>query len=68
MSRSASRVWVFDRKTLKPLEWFGSPGVGPGEFYGPHWVLTDPKGNIYVCEVLDGRRIHKFVLKGITAK
>jgi DNA-binding beta-propeller fold protein YncE len=68
MSRSASRVWVFDRKTLTPLEWLGSPGIGPGEFYGPHWVLTDPKGNIYVCEVLDGRRIHKFVLKGITTK
>ena len=27
-SRSPARIWVFDRKTLQPLDSFGRPGVG----------------------------------------
>ena len=34
-SRSPERIWVYDRKTLQPLDSFGRPGVAPGEFYGP---------------------------------
>ena len=28
-SRSPGRIWVFDRKTLQPLDSFGRPGVAP---------------------------------------
>jgi DNA-binding beta-propeller fold protein YncE len=64
-SRSPARVWVYDRKTLQPLDSFGRPGVGPGEFYVLHHMTTDTKGNLYTSEVEDGRRIQKWVLKGI---
>jgi sugar lactone lactonase YvrE len=65
-SRSPSRIWVYDRKTLQPLDSFGRPGVAPGEFYVMHHMTADSKGNLYVSEVEDGRRIQKFVFKGLT--
>ena len=64
-SRSPERIWVYDRKTLQPLDSFGRPGVAPGEFYVLHHMTSDSKGNLYSSEVEDGRRIQKFVFKGI---
>jgi DNA-binding beta-propeller fold protein YncE len=66
-SRSPARVWVYDRKTLQPLHSFGRPGVAPGEFYVLHHMTSDSKGNLYTSEVQDGRRVQKFVFKGITS-
>ena len=66
-SRSPGRIWVFDRKTLQPLDSFGRPGVGPGEFFVLHHMTTDSKGNLYTSEVQDGRRIQKFGLRGFTS-
>jgi DNA-binding beta-propeller fold protein YncE len=64
-SRSPARVWVLDRKTLTPLDSFGRNGVAPGEFYVMHHMNVDKKGNLYVTEVQDGKRIQKFVFKGM---
>jgi sugar lactone lactonase YvrE len=64
-SRSPGRIWVYDRKTLSPLDSFGRLGVAPGEFYVLHHMTTDTKGNLYTSEVEDGRRIQKFVFKGL---
>ena len=64
-SRSPARVWIFDRQTLEPLDSFGRPGIGPGEFYILHELATDSKGNLYTAEVEDGRRIQKFLFKGV---
>jgi DNA-binding beta-propeller fold protein YncE len=67
-SRSPARVWVLDRKTLTPLDSFGRPGVAPGEFYVMHHMNVDSKGNLYVTEVQDGKRIQKFVFKGYATR
>ena len=64
-SRSPERIWIYDRKTLTPLDSFGRPGIAPGEFYVLHHMTSDSKGNLYSSEVEDGRRIQKFVFKGI---
>jgi DNA-binding beta-propeller fold protein YncE len=64
-SRSPARVWIFDRKTLEPLESFGRPGIAPGEFDVLHEMTTDLEGNLYTTEVEDGRRVQKFVFKGL---
>ncbi|OLC51200.1 MAG: hypothetical protein AUH43_03090 [Acidobacteria bacterium 13_1_40CM_65_14] len=64
-SRSPARVWVYDRTTLQPLHSFGRPGVAPGEFYVLHHMTSDSKGNLYTSEVQDGRRVQKFVFRGI---
>jgi len=65
-SRSPARLWILDRKTLEPLDSFGRPGIAPGEFYVMHHMNVDSKGNLYVTEVQDGKRIQKFVFKGYT--
>jgi len=64
-SRSPARVWILDRKTLTPLDSFGRNGVAPGEFYVMHHMNVDSKGNLYVTEVQDGKRIQKFAFKGL---
>lgn len=64
-SRSPARIWVLDRKTLKALGSFGRPGIAPGEFDVLHHMTTDGKGNLYSSEVEDGRRVQKFVFKGL---
>jgi len=64
-SRSPARVWVLDRKTLEPLDSFGRNGVAPGEFYVMHHMNVDSKGNLYVTEVQDGKRVQKFAFKGM---
>jgi DNA-binding beta-propeller fold protein YncE len=64
-SRSPARLWILDRKTLEPLDSFGRNGVAPGEFYVMHHMNVDAKGNLYVTEVQDGKRIQKFVFKGM---
>lgn len=66
-SRSPARVWVFDRKTLQPLESFGRSGIGPGEFDVLHEMATDSSGNLYTTEVEDGRRVQKFVFEGLVS-
>src|SRR6202045_1717878 len=66
-SRSPARVWVYDRKTLQPLDSFGRPGIAPGEFDVLHHMTTDNKGNLYSSEVEDGRRVQKFVFKGLVS-
>jgi DNA-binding beta-propeller fold protein YncE len=64
-SRSPARVWILDRKTMELLDSFGRNGVAPGEFYVMHHMNVDSKGNLYVTEVQDGKRIQKFVFKGL---
>jgi DNA-binding beta-propeller fold protein YncE len=64
-SRSPARVWILDRQTLTPLDSFGRNGVAPGEFYVMHHMNVDAKGNLYVTEVQDGKRVQKFVFKGM---
>ncbi len=66
-SRSPGRIRVYDRKTLQSLYYFGSLGVQPGQFEGLHEINTDTKGNLYVEEVEDGRRIWKFEFMGVVA-
>ena len=64
-SRSPARLWILDRATLTPLDSFGRNGIAPGEFYVMHHMNVDSKGNLYVTEVQDGKRIQKFVFKGM---
>jgi hypothetical protein len=64
-SRSPGRIWVYDRKTMQPLDSFGRLGVAPGEFFVLHHMTTDSKGNLFTSEVQDGRRIQKFAFKGL---
>jgi len=41
--------------------WGGESRREPGWFVAPHGVWVDSHGDLYVCEVLQGQRIQKFV-------
>lgn len=60
-------VVVIDRATLTPLTTFGDGGNYAGEFHGVHSIAIDSSGNLYTTETYEGRRIQKFVYKGISA-
>jgi DNA-binding beta-propeller fold protein YncE len=59
------RVRILDRATLAELTSFGEGGRQPSQFYGVHSIAVDSKGNIYTTETYEGKRIQKFVYKGI---
>jgi DNA-binding beta-propeller fold protein YncE len=67
-SRSPARIWVLDRRSLRPLDSFGRPGVAPAEFYVIHHMTSDSKGNLFVSEVQDGRRVQKFAFNGLARR
>jgi len=59
------RIYVMLRDTLEVLTSFGDGGRQPGQFFAVHSIATDSKGNIYTSETYEGRRLQKFVYKGI---
>jgi len=58
-------IAIVNRKTLETVGAFGSRGSGPGQFQNLHSIAIDSRGNIYGPEVAPGRRLQKFVLKGV---
>jgi DNA-binding beta-propeller fold protein YncE len=59
------KVYVMDRQSLEILTAFGDGGRQPGEFFAVHSIATDSKGNIYTTETYEGKRVQKFVYKGM---
>jgi len=62
------RVRVILRDTLEELTSFGDGGRQPGQFYGVHSIASDSKGNLYTTETYEGKRVQKFVYRGITSQ
>jgi hypothetical protein len=59
------RVYVMDRQSLEVITEFGDGGRQPGQFFAVHSIATDSKGNIYTAETYEGKRVQKFVYKGM---
>jgi DNA-binding beta-propeller fold protein YncE len=66
------KVYVYDRQSLtdpkkegEMLTSFGDGGRQPGEFYAVHSIAIDSKGNLYTTETYEGKRLQKFVYKGM---
>ncbi|HYZ63097.1 MAG TPA: hypothetical protein VE650_11640 [Acetobacteraceae bacterium] len=59
------RVRVILRETLEELTAFGDGGRQPGQFYGVHSIASDSKGNLYTTETYEGKRVQRFIYKGI---
>jgi DNA-binding beta-propeller fold protein YncE len=59
------KVYVMDRQSLRILTSFGDGGRQPGQFFAVHSIATDSKGNIYTTETYEGKRVQKFVYRGI---
>jgi DNA-binding beta-propeller fold protein YncE len=59
------KVYVLDRRSLEILTSFGDGGRQPGLFFAVHSIATDSRGNIYTTETYEGKRVQKFVFKGV---
>ena len=59
------KVHIIERATLEVLTSFGDGGRQPGQFIGVHSIATDSQGNIYTTETYEGKRLQKFVYRGL---
>jgi hypothetical protein len=59
------KVYVLGRNTLEVVTSFGDGGRQPGQFYGVGSIAVDSKGNIYTGETYEGKRVQKFVNRGM---
>jgi len=59
------KVRIILRETLEEITNFGDGGRQPGQFFGVHSIATDSKGNLYTTETYEGKRLQKFVYKGM---
>jgi hypothetical protein len=59
------QIWILDRNTLHVLSAFGHAGHQAGEFYGAHVMAGDSKGNLYIGETYEGKRVQKFTYRGL---
>ncbi len=64
---SDEKVFILLRDTLEVLSSFGDGGRWPGTFFGVHSIATDSKGNVYTTETYEGKRVQRFLYKGVGA-
>jgi DNA-binding beta-propeller fold protein YncE len=58
------KVRILQADSLEEVGSFGGLGQGAGQFRNAHSIAVDSKGNIYISETGEGKRVQKFVLKG----
>jgi sugar lactone lactonase YvrE len=61
------KIRIFDRASMTQLTSFGKGGHYPGEWYSLHNIAVDSKGNLYTVETYQGRRLQRFLYKGLAA-
>ena len=59
-----SRSRILRRETLEVVSAFGRAGHWAGQFYGAHNLAVDSKGNLYITETYEGKRVQKFIYRG----
>jgi hypothetical protein len=52
---------------MMELTAFGDGGRQPGQFYAVHSIATDSRGNVYTTETYEGKRLQRFMYKGVGA-
>jgi DNA-binding beta-propeller fold protein YncE len=58
------QVYVVERRTLGIVDTFGHAGHWAGQFYGAHNLAVDSKGNLYITETYEGKRVQRFTRGG----
>jgi DNA-binding beta-propeller fold protein YncE len=59
------KIYIIERESLEVLTAFGEGGRQPGQFFGVHNVAVDSAGNLYTTETYEGKRLQKFVYRGM---
>jgi DNA-binding beta-propeller fold protein YncE len=61
------QIWILQRDSLQVVSAFGQAGHWAGQFYGAHVMAGDSKGNLFIGETYEGKRVQKFVYRGLGA-
>lgn len=59
------RIWIVLRDTLQAVGRFGQQGLSGGAMNVPHAIAVDSRGNVYIGENFDARRVQRFLYKGM---
>jgi hypothetical protein len=59
------QIWILRRETLEIVSAFGQAGHWAGQFYGAHVQAADSKGNLFIGETYEGKRVQKFAYRGL---
>jgi hypothetical protein len=59
------QIWTLHRDSLEILSAFGHAGHNAGEFYGAHVMAANSKGDLFIGETYEGKRIQKFSYRGL---
>ncbi len=62
------KIWILERSTLEIVGSFGCSGHAGGCFTTPHSIDVDARGNIYIGETWEGKRVQRFLYKGLRAR
>ena len=60
-------VWILQRDSLTPVSRFAEGGRYPGTVYAVDSIGVDSKGNVYTGEGSEGKRVQKWIYKGMGA-
>ena len=60
-------IYVLDRQSLEIVSTFGGHGHMAGQFYGAHVMAGNSKGDLFIGETYEGKRLQKFVYTGLGA-
>jgi DNA-binding beta-propeller fold protein YncE len=58
-------IYVLDRQSLEIVSTFGGHGHWAGQFYGAHNLAVNSKGDLFVTETYEGKRVQKFSYTGL---
>jgi len=58
------QVYVLRRDTLEVVDTFGGGGHWAGQFYGAHNLAVNSKGDLFITETYEGKRVQKFSYGG----
>lgn len=60
-------VWdiAFSKDPGQKYIYLADGGRWPGPFFGVHSIATDSKGNISTSETYEGKRVQRFLYKGL---
>ncbi len=60
-------IYVLDRQTLEVVSTFGGAGHWAGQFYGAHNLAVNARGDLFITETYEGKRVQKFTYLGLGA-
>lgn len=61
------QVYVLLRRSLEVVHTFGGAGHWAGQFYGAHNLAVNSKGDLFITETYEGKRVQKFAYLGTRA-